>query len=89
MFLKGLEGWHVVIIVGLVAVLFGSRKMPDAARAIGQSLRIFKSEVKAARTDEVATPAPAQAPAAPAERPAPQEIEALPQLHTQREHTSA
>jgi len=49
--LRGLEGWHIVIIVALVVLLFGSRKLPDAARSIGQSLRIFKSEMKAAAKD--------------------------------------
>lgn len=50
--LRGLEGWHIVIIVALVVLLFGSRKLPDAARSVGQSLRIFKSEMKAAAKDE-------------------------------------
>jgi sec-independent protein translocase protein TatA len=52
MFVRGLEGWHIVIIVALIAVLFGARRMPDAARSIGQSLRIFKSEMKAASTED-------------------------------------
>jgi sec-independent protein translocase protein TatA len=52
--LRGLEGWHIVIIVGLVVLLFGSRKLPDAARSVGQSLRIFKSEMKAAAKDDSA-----------------------------------
>ena len=51
MFLRGLEGWHIVIIVALLAILFGSRRMPGAARSLGQSLRIFKSEIKAAKED--------------------------------------
>jgi TatA/E family protein of Tat protein translocase len=51
MFLKGFEGWHILIIVGLLVVLFGARKLPDSARSIGQSLRIFKSEMKAAAQD--------------------------------------
>jgi sec-independent protein translocase protein TatA len=49
--LRGLEGWHIVIIVALVVLLFGSRKLPDAARSVGQSLRIFKSEMKQAAKD--------------------------------------
>jgi sec-independent protein translocase protein TatA len=49
--LRGLEGWHIVLIVGLAVLLFGSRKLPDAARSVGQSLRIFKSEMKAAAKD--------------------------------------
>jgi sec-independent protein translocase protein TatA len=51
MFLKGFEGWHILIIAGLLVVLFGARKLPDSARSIGQSLRIFKSEMKAASQD--------------------------------------
>jgi sec-independent protein translocase protein TatA len=51
MFLRGLEGWHIVIIVALLVLLFGSRKLPGAARSVGQSLRIFKSEMKAASTE--------------------------------------
>lgn len=66
--LRGLEGWHIVIIVGIVVLLFGSRKLPDAARSMGQSLRIFKSEMKQAAKDEPsvadAQPAPAAQPQA-------------------------
>ena len=63
MFLRGLEGWHIVIIVALLVVLFGARRMPGAARSLGQSLRIFKSEIKAAKDDDpqpdtTSTPAP-------------------------------
>jgi len=50
--LDGLEGWHIVIIVVIAVVLFGSGKLPGAARSMGQSLRIFKSEMKAAVKDE-------------------------------------
>jgi sec-independent protein translocase protein TatA len=64
--LKGaFEGWHIVLILAVVVVLFGSRKLPDAARSVGQSLRIFKSEMKAAAKDgseAPVTPAPAPAP---------------------------
>lgn len=65
MFLKGFEGWHILIIVGLLVVLFGARKLPDSARSIGQSLRIFKSEMKAAGQDgeahqDAAAPQPPQ-----------------------------
>jgi sec-independent protein translocase protein TatA len=49
--LRGLEGWHIVLIVIVGVLLFGTRKLPDAARSVGQSLRIFKSEMKAASQD--------------------------------------
>jgi sec-independent protein translocase protein TatA len=58
--LDGLEGWHIVLIVVVAALLFGSGKLPGAARSVGQSLRIFKSEMKAAGQDD-ATPAPVPA----------------------------
>jgi sec-independent protein translocase protein TatA len=62
--LKGaFEGWHIVLILGLVVLLFGSRKLPDAARSVGQSLRIFKSEMKQAGKDDQ----PAEASAAKSE----------------------
>ena len=45
------EGWHLIILVGLLVVLFGFRRLPDAARSIGRSMRIFKSEVNEMKTD--------------------------------------
>lgn len=42
----GLQGWHLVIIVVLAVLLFGAPKLPGLARSMGQSLRIFKSEVR-------------------------------------------
>ena len=44
--LKDLGGPELLIIVVLLAVLFGSKRMPDAARGLGRSLRIFKAEIK-------------------------------------------
>ena len=52
MFRGALEPWHVILILGVLVLLFGSRKLPDAARSVGQSLRIFKSEMKAAAKDD-------------------------------------
>jgi sec-independent protein translocase protein TatA len=70
----GLEPWHVIIILALLVLLFGSRKLPDAARSIGQSLRIFKSEMKAAAHDDTpASPAPQASPFGP-----PQAVESAP-----------
>lgn len=44
--LKGLfEGWHIVIIILLVIVVFGWKRLPDAARSLGRSARILKSEI--------------------------------------------
>ena len=60
-----LSWWHWLIVLLVVIVLFGSKKLPDAARGLGQSLRIFKSEVKEMQKDDTpasAEPAPGLAP---------------------------
>lgn len=50
--LKGaFEGWHIILILGVAVLLFGSAKLPGAARSMGQSLRIFKSEMRAGAQD--------------------------------------
>jgi sec-independent protein translocase protein TatA len=41
-----LDGWQIVIIIVIAILLFGAPKLPGLARSAGQSLRIFKSEVK-------------------------------------------
>ena len=55
--------WHIAIVALVFVLLFGARKLPDAARGIGQSLRIFKAEMKAGVEGE---PKPAETPAPPA-----------------------
>ncbi|WP_019548919.1 Sec-independent protein translocase subunit TatA [Streptomyces sulphureus] len=48
MFLRnGLEPWHLLIMAVVVILLMGSKKLPDTARALGKSLRIFRSETRA------------------------------------------
>jgi sec-independent protein translocase protein TatA len=44
--LRGLQGWHLIIVVVLFVVLFGAKKLPDSAKSIAKSLKIFKSEMK-------------------------------------------
>jgi sec-independent protein translocase protein TatA len=41
-----LSPWHWAILAVVVVVLFGAKRLPDAARSLGKSLRIFKSEVR-------------------------------------------
>jgi len=44
--------WKILIIAVVVLVLFGSRKMPDAARSLGRSMRILKAEIKDLHEDD-------------------------------------
>jgi sec-independent protein translocase protein TatA len=44
--LGGLQPWHWVIVIAVFVLLFGAKKLPDAARSLGKSMRIFKSEIK-------------------------------------------
>lgn len=50
--LGNLSGWHLLIIIAIVLLLFGAPKLPGLARSLGQSMRIFKSEVKQMKEDE-------------------------------------
>ncbi|MFM9444208.1 Sec-independent protein translocase subunit TatA [Streptomyces acidiscabies] len=53
---NGLEPWHLLIVAIVVIVLFGSKKLPDTARALGKSMRILKSEAKAMKEENPANP---------------------------------
>jgi sec-independent protein translocase protein TatA len=45
-----LKPWHIVIVVLVFVVLFGAKRLPDSAKSVAKSLRIFKDELKT--TDE-------------------------------------
>ncbi|GAA2744913.1 Sec-independent protein translocase subunit TatA [Kitasatospora cinereorecta] len=59
MFRNGFEPWHLIIVVAVLVLLFGSKKLPEMARGLGKSMRILKAETKALREDDA--PADAQA----------------------------
>ena len=46
-----LQPSHLIIVAVLLAILFGWKKLPDAARSVGRSMRIFKSEVSEMKND--------------------------------------
>ncbi|WP_300343238.1 Sec-independent protein translocase subunit TatA [Nesterenkonia sp.] len=48
----GLQGWQWLIILAIILLLFGAPKLPKLAKSMGESMRIFKSEVKTMREDE-------------------------------------
>lgn len=60
--LEFIEKPGVVIVLLLALVIFGSRRLPDSARALGRSMRILKAEAKGLKDDDApaaSTPAPA------------------------------
>jgi sec-independent protein translocase protein TatA len=57
--------WKILIVAVVIIVLFGSRKLPDAARSLGKSMRILKTEVQGMHDDEPVAPAITTAQAAP------------------------
>ncbi len=44
--------WHILVLILVAVVLFGSKRLPDSARSLGRSLRIFKSEMKELNKDD-------------------------------------
>ena len=56
-----LSPWHLLILAAVVLVLFGAKKLPDSARALGRSMRIFKAETSGLRDGEKADDGQAQA----------------------------
>lgn len=45
------EPWHLIILVLVIVTVFGWKRLPDAARSLGRSMRIFKSEVSEMKND--------------------------------------
>jgi sec-independent protein translocase protein TatA len=45
-------GWELILVVLVIMVLFGAKRLPDASRSLGRSLRIFKAETKGLRDDD-------------------------------------
>ena len=45
------EPCHILILLIVVIVLFGAKRLPDSARSLGRSMRIFKSEMKDMKED--------------------------------------
>lgn len=51
MFGNGIGGPEIIIVLVIVLLVFGSKRLPDSARSLGRSLRIFKAETKGLRSD--------------------------------------
>jgi sec-independent protein translocase protein TatA len=91
--MPNLGGWEFVILIGVLVLLFGAKRLPDMARSIGQSARVFKGEMKGMRSDDgdarpadppAAAPAPAALPpsneASPGATPPPADAQQTPRV---------
>lgn len=75
--IAGLKPMEIVLILVVILLLFGAKKLPDMARSLGKSARILKSEAKQMKkegTDDSA----AEGASADAQQPAPRTIQAAP-----------
>lgn len=43
--IQGLTGWHLLLVLAVILLLFGAAKLPALARSVGQSARLFKGEI--------------------------------------------
>lgn len=50
----GIKLWHIIVLIIAFVVLFGWKNLPSAARSLGESMRVFKSEVDQMKDDNAA-----------------------------------
>jgi sec-independent protein translocase protein TatA len=60
--MANLTGWHLVILLGVVVLLFGAKKLPEAARSVGQAARVLKGELRGMHDDDAGSKPPASEP---------------------------
>lgn len=48
------SGWELVLVLLVILLLFGAKRLPDSARSLGRSMRIFKAETRGLRDDDAA-----------------------------------
>ncbi len=58
--LGNLNGWHFLILLVVILLVFGAPKLPGLAKSLGQSLKIFRNEMKSDKTDDDSTDKPAK-----------------------------
>lgn len=47
-----LTGWHMIILLVVILLLFGAAKLPALAKSVGQSARILKGEIRESRAED-------------------------------------
>jgi sec-independent protein translocase protein TatA len=82
-----LSPWHWAILAVVVILLFGAKKLPDAARSLGKSMRIFKSELREMQTEGKSEAPSLETPAADPQPVQSQRVD--PSAATEQGHTEA
>nr|WP_202508264.1 Sec-independent protein translocase subunit TatA [Streptomyces sp. SID1046] len=49
---NAVQPWHLIVVLVVCLLVFGSKRLPDMARSLGRSMRILKSEARALRSEE-------------------------------------
>ncbi|MDE2386118.1 MAG: twin-arginine translocase TatA/TatE family subunit [Actinomycetales bacterium] len=49
-----LEGWHLIVVAVIALLLFGGAKLPSIAKNLGQSMRVFRKEIKTLNDEKAA-----------------------------------
>lgn len=80
---------EIIIIALVIVLLFGAKKLPDAARGLGRSLRIFKAETKGLRDDDDATDETPRQSLPPVQRSTPQGPQVAPPVEHDARRNSA
>lgn len=70
-----LSPWHWAILAVVIVLLFGAKRLPDAARSLGKSMRIFRAEINELRDDDAE---PSEIVQVPSGRPAQPDAESTP-----------
>jgi len=50
------QAWHIIVLVIVFVLVFGSNRLPDIASSIGKSLKVFKKEIQELKDDTNITP---------------------------------
>ena len=54
------QTWHIVVLLIVILLVFGSNRLPDMAKSVGQSMKVFKKEIKDLREEDDDTQPKAQ-----------------------------
>ena len=46
------QTWHIVVLLIVILLVFGSNRLPDMAKSVGQSMKVFKKEIKELRDED-------------------------------------